>query len=906
MVSLSNHRRNALWRSIGLAIVLISFFVAPRASAAEATTGSIFGAVASSAGVPIAGAAIDVVSTSGRYAARSDAHGRFALFGIAPDAYTVVVRASGYEGTSRTGVVVLPGQREALSFVLVSSIKTIATVHSSANAFTVGSTSDTFTVSGDRAAASSPVTASSGLGNYLSGTVQGAIAAVPGVEEDAFANAILRGGKISDATYDYDSIPIPQGIVAEPGGNIVGAQLPTTGIASSTVTLAGYEAQGENALGGIIDEIPATGVYPGRTRVDLTGGYGALNNGVAIESLWATPDLRWRYGVSTTLSSQYFSYGNGQFYPAEIGTYGLALQSRGQSTISGNVHFALDPHDDLSLAVLAGQSEYNQYGTPYAGEVFGAFGGGGPSGSPVDFASGLRGNYGLAKFEWAHSSTHSLARLQVYHSFYASSAGGPFWDDLSFPDGVISLSAQQGAHEDGIEYDVDDVASDHHELKYGAVYKVNTSFLNQVVPTADEFINSNPTLASYLLFAGDTWSISRRLDLTGVARLSGTDVKPGDGPAYDVGALDPHLAAAYRVGSDWSLRATFDHTTVAPEPLEADRVDSANPAPFVPLAPEIGRQLTYSVEGGTRTKVRVTYFASDELNRIDVLPFNFRSATSTGENPDGVGVPTNAGELRAHGLEVWMKNGGLELDANLIRAQSSSASQFAFNDLNAAAVAAGQLFPVSYIPDLSLQLSYEIDLDHRHVRITPSLSYESGYPYGNGKMIWIFNPVTNKPEQVPNDNFENPGFNYYFLQNPALPYNAQSNPYIGSLGTNEGNDPNTLHTTPQTIVSLHTEVDVAPHVTAIFDIFNLLDVTTPTQLQGNPYLIGPPGYTGGNALYSAAYGADAGFPQYTLGNGIPTNNGLTAAVPWNYGRAGYVPMSYPLARTLQVTLRYRL
>jgi hypothetical protein len=179
------------------------------------------------------------------------------------------------------------------------------------------------------------------------------------------------------------------------------------------------------------------------------------------------------------------------------------------------------------------------------------------------------------------------------------------------------------------------------------------------------------------------------------------------------------------------------------------------------------------------------------------LPYNFRSALASGLNPNGVGVPSNIGFLRAHGAELWVKNGGLTLDANYVSALSSSASQFAYNDLNAPAVAAGHLFPVSYLPALSGTLSYELDALHGRIRVTPSLSYESGYPYGNGKEIYIFDPVTNKPERVPNDNYYNPGYNYYFLANPSLPYDAASNPYIGNLGTPEGNDPNTLHAPPK-------------------------------------------------------------------------------------------------------------
>jgi hypothetical protein len=378
------------------------------------------------------------------------------------------------------------------------------------------------------------------------------------------------------------------------------------------------------------------------------------------------------------------------------------------------------------------------------------------------------------------------------------------------------------------------------------------------------------------------------------------------------------------LGAQYAVRANYDHITVAPAPLEADRTDSANvdqsgnPAPFAPLAPESANDDTYSLEGGGRTQFRLTYYQEFERNLIDVLPFNFRSAVAAGLDPSGVGVPTNAGDLRAHGLELYVRRGGFTLDGNFVRAFSSSASQFAFNDLNAPAVAAGQLFPVAYEPDFTAELSYQFTTAGKRLRVTPSLSYATGYPYGNGKMVWIFDPVTGKPVQVPNDNYVNPGANYYFLQNPSEPYNALTNPYIGNLGTDEGNGPNTLRSTPQTYVNLRIEGDVAPRLTLILDVANVLGNVSATAYQSNPYLIGPPGYKGGNPAYAACYGQilagavpcapglPAGVTPYVLGNGVPTNDGVTQSVPWTYGPGAYVPQSYPLGRTMQLRLRYQL
>ncbi|MEA2718472.1 MAG: Carboxypeptidase regulatory-like domain [Candidatus Eremiobacteraeota bacterium] len=882
-----------------------------RAAAAESTTGSIAGTVTTASDAPVEGAAIAVASAGGRYSAHSDARGRFRILGIDAGTYAVSADARGYTSTVRQGVVVLPGETQRITFRLSNGLQSIGSVRSRVSAFAVGSTTSSFAVSGAAARAASSANAASGLAAYTAGTVQGTIAGVPGVQQDSFANAILRGGKVDDALFDFDSVPVPQGLIAEPGGNVIGAQLPSTGIATTTVTLAGYQAEGDNALGGIIDQIPAVGTYPGRTTVELTQGIASRNQQLSVSSVWATRDLRWRYAFSATTGSRDFAYGDGRtFYPAEAGTYGLALSRRSGSSASSNVHFRPRPSDDLSVTALVAQASYDQYGTPYPGETYGAFGpsdtftGGGEPNALVTAPARVRGTLDVVKAQWVHTSPHALARLQLYRSQFGSASGGPYWDDLSFPDGPISLSASQGGRIAGVTYDVENAGDERHHVKYGAGYRTSTSFLDELVPTADEHIRSRPTIFSSLAYLGDTWAISPRLDASATVRFTSAHIVPSDGFIYDVTALDPHVSAVYRIGNDLAARATFDHTTVAPKPLQADRTDSTGTTAFVPLGPETQNALTYTLEGGGRTQFRVTYFAQRERNRIDVLPVNFRSVVNQGQNPSAVGVPTNAGELRASGVDAWVKRDRFTFSATALRGYSSSASQFAFNGLNAAAVAAGHVFPLSYVPDLSATASYEIAAGSR-VRVTPSLSYQSGYRYGNGTAVWTFDDA-GKPVQVPNDNHVNPGYNYYFLRDPSAPFDSTANPYVATLGTGEGSDPNTLRSPPQTLLSLHVEADVSRRLTAVLDISNVLGTATPTQYQGNPYLIGPPGYAGGDPNYAAWYGAQLGGGSYVLGNGVPTRDGVTAALPWTYGRAAYVPQSYPSARSVELMLRYRL
>jgi Carboxypeptidase regulatory-like domain len=896
------------------------------AGAAELVTGAIFGGVSTTAGAPIANARVSALAPSGRYVATTDAKGRFTILGVAPDTYTITVEANDFQPSGST-IVVLPGEHQQLTFVLHDKLKEIAVVETRREAFTLGSTSDIFTVQGAQARAGTPEASSSGLGNYSRDSIQGAISNVPGVQQDSFANVIVRGGKVQDTVYDYDSVPVPQGLIAEPGGNIVGAQLGTAGVLSETVTLGGYNDVSQNALGGVVNEVPLTGTYPGKGTLEIADGFGAQLGEVKLSEQWATPDLRWRYALSATSGNEYFAYGDGHtFYPAEVGTYGLGFQTRAQYAIAGNVHFAATAKDDFSAVFLTGAAAYQQYDSPYQGLQWSTFNSptatfpGQPANpnQQVNTPSIARGTYSVEKVQWVHDWSHSLGRLQLFQSQIGATANGPEWDDLSFSDGVLSLYSTQAQREDGIGYDFEDQAGEKHDMRAGAQYDVNTGNIYQIVPTVPQIVTASPRLNQYLVYASDTWSVTPHFSAMGSLRYVGQHASTSDGVVYGDGAIDPHLALAYTFARLNGFRATFDHNSVPPLPLEVQRTctpanacsdnsgDNANGTiPSFPLAPETSNDYAFSYEHGGRTQIRLTYFAQLEQNVIDVLPSNFRNSANAGENPNAIGVPTNAGQLRSHGVEFWAHNGGFTLNANYNHTVTSSIYQFAFNDLNAPAVLAGHLFPANYIPDFTATASYEFDFYRHRLRVTPMLSYESGYPYGNGTMVWQI--VNGNPVQVPNDNFVNPGFNYYFLKNPNRPYNATTNPYIANLGTGEGADPNTLRTTPQMLASLHVEGDVSPRVTVMLDVVNLFATATPTQLQGNPYLIGAPGYTGGNRFYEKAYGsAYCAKCLYTLGNGIPTNDGQTPAVPWNYGTAGYVPEAYPLARTALLRLRYRL
>ena len=886
--------------------------------AAEATTGIVVGRVTSGTGpTPIAGVEVTATSPSGRYRARTDADGRFAIVGVAADTYVVAFAAPGYEAHALAGITVLPGARVDASTTLAKALREIG--RASARGVLGGSgfaeTQDVFRITGDSARGLASAS-SSGLGSYTQGTVQGAIAAAPGVQQDQFANVIVEGGKVKDTVFSYDAVPVPQALIAEPGGNVVGAQLPSTGVGYTQVTTGGFSASSNQGLAAVVDEIPATGVYPAQTTLAISNGLVPSAHDVEVASRWATPDLRERYAVDASLGSEGIAYGDGHtFYPVEAATYGLSLSSRATWSFGANAHLRVGTRDELSFVTLEGQAVYDQYGTPLAGATYGAFDGastiypGEPSpNARVTTPTRIRGSYGVQKIQDLRSYDRSTVRLQAYGSEYGSQTRAPFFDDLSFPNGPVSYHGDQNARLFGIGLDVQDVANRFHQIGYGAEVRTQGSQLDQRVPTEDSHITSSPTLNSYLGYLADRYSPTDRLALTATLRASGTWVIRSDGHRYGASAIDPHLGLSATFAPKTALLLTYDRTTQAPNPLEAERNDGSTP--FVPIASETGDAYRVALQHTGAVRARIGYFAKSEKNLIDVLPFNFRSAIQSGDNASGVGVPTNAGSLLVHGVEFSLESGGFSLAGTYTHGLSSSASQFGYNALNAPAIAAGHLFPLGYVPDFSAVASFDFKPAKR-LTISPTLSYETGYPYGNGRRVYVFDPTTHAPLHVANDNYVNPGFNYYFLADPSRPFDARTNPYIANLGTPEGDDPNTLRSRPSLLASLRVRAQLSPATTLVLDVENLFGNASPTQVQGNPYLIGPPGYAGGTygaPLCSQLGGGStcATTQPYTLGNGVPTRDGQHPALPFGYGTAGYIPSSYPGARAVYLRLQERV
>ena len=156
-------------------------------------------------------------------------------------------------------------------------------------------------------------------------------------------------------------------------------------------------------------------------------------------------------------------------------------------------------------------------------------------------------------------------------------ANGPEWDDLSFPDGVISLYSTQYQREDGIGYDFEDQASEKHDIRAGAQYDVNTSSIYQIVPTVPQIITADASAESISRLSERYLEHDAALFRDGLAALYRTALSDERRRHLMATARSIRIVAlAYTFAGLNGFRANFDHTSTPPLPLEVQRTCPAN------------------------------------------------------------------------------------------------------------------------------------------------------------------------------------------------------------------------------------------------------------------------------------------------------------------------------------------
>ena len=320
-------------RPIFAALLSCIFVLQSSAAVWAGTTGSLGGQVTDAAGVPIAGAAVSLVSPSQRAETTTDAAGHWSILSLAPDTYTLSVQKDGYEPTSLTGVSIFADQAQTIHVLVQKALKQIAhvTAKSSIDLVKPGTTADVYSVN------SAVTKAAQGLGGGGSLTsAYSALASVPGLyvppDQQGWNQTVyIRGGNYDQIGYEYDGVPVNRSFDNYPGstaGNIGQQEL-------QVYTGGGTSGASATGLAGFINQVIRTGTYPGYGNAQLALGTPIFYHNLQLEAGGSTPDRLFSYYVGFSGYNQDYRYLD-QFNGAGVQSF---FGNTGPTNVTSNMLF---------------------------------------------------------------------------------------------------------------------------------------------------------------------------------------------------------------------------------------------------------------------------------------------------------------------------------------------------------------------------------------------------------------------------------------------------------------------------------------------------------------------------------------------------------------------------------------
>ena len=282
-------------RRLGAMLLLATLVFSQETLALAGTTGSISGLVSDTAGKPIAGAAVKVVSASQVSSTTTDAGGHFVFLSLQPDTYAVSIEKTDYEPSAMSGVTVFADQQQTLTFTMHPALKTIVRVTSTSAGALVrsGTTSDVYSVNSATAAAVAGLGGGGGLDNAYSAIASMPGAYVPVGQTGWFQDVYIRGGDYDQVGYEVDGVPVNRSFDNYPSNTAssLGQQELQVYTGASP---ADSEGQG---IAGYINQVIKTGTYPGYATSDAGIGFPAFYHKLNVEVGGASENRLFSYYV---------------------------------------------------------------------------------------------------------------------------------------------------------------------------------------------------------------------------------------------------------------------------------------------------------------------------------------------------------------------------------------------------------------------------------------------------------------------------------------------------------------------------------------------------------------------------------------------------------------------------------
>jgi hypothetical protein len=326
--------------------------VASPSFAAGGLTGNLNGTITdATTNQPAVNAAVTAVAPTGKYSTHTDAHGHFSILGMAVDTYTVTVTIPGFQDFVLPGVTVQGDQTISIGSIAMTHTPRViggTRARSASSVFQPAQTTDSFTISGERAQQT--------LGKAFNTNENDLLLAAPGVTLSNTGTPTIRGGLTTEVGYQLDGVNFTEPFFS---GNA--SQGRFAGLGSLQVVEGAGDATQGDVGRGVINIIPKRGTNPAFGTLDLEDGFPNKDQQAGIEYGWASKDGKFSDYVTAINynMSPYNGYTNANA-AAYNNFYGISNQLSNQ--FLNNFSFKFGKDNNQSLQVLYLYQNLRNYG----------------------------------------------------------------------------------------------------------------------------------------------------------------------------------------------------------------------------------------------------------------------------------------------------------------------------------------------------------------------------------------------------------------------------------------------------------------------------------------------------------------------------------------------------------------
>lgn len=345
----------AIRRLFGV-VAVATFLAATFGAASAGTTGNINGTITAVNGTALAGVQVIAISPSAKYTATTDAKGFFAIAGVTPDTYSVILSASGYSPYTVSGVTVFQDQTVAVNQQLNTALRTIGrtAARNQASAFQPTVPENTINLGATQIQTQ--------LGKKNNVSESNLLVSLPGASLDSSGYPVLRGGRENEEGFQFEGIDYTDAFTSQFVNSLA-----LNNAGNFQLTPGAGDASSGNTGTGVINLLTKRGSYPAFGSLDAELLTRIVGKQLAGEYGFATPDGKVSNYTTYTFNDQDRIYGPYGADPASIGAFFSTQHQHGNDLIN-NFVYKFGKNNNQSLQALY-QNQWFIFNGNYGGGV---------------------------------------------------------------------------------------------------------------------------------------------------------------------------------------------------------------------------------------------------------------------------------------------------------------------------------------------------------------------------------------------------------------------------------------------------------------------------------------------------------------------------------------------------------